>query len=121
MDNNDFISKGVRGCQPEDTLSKAAGVMREHDCGCLLVTTGNESDRVAGLLTDRDISMAAYFHGKDLNSLKVSQAMSTEIAGWGLYDAVVFAETVMINNEMHPLALMDEQGSLIGVISPYRT
>jgi hypothetical protein len=95
--------------------------MWEYNCGCLVVMANDGSHKVAGLLTDRDIGMAAYCHGENLDALRVRHAMSTEIAGWGLCDAAAVAEAVALNVEMRPLALLDEGGSLIGVISPSET
>src|SRR5690606_14453266 len=61
-----LMSHDVRHCRPDDSLDWAAQLMWEYDCGCVPVCTGNGAPRVVGMLTDRDICMAALFSGKPL-------------------------------------------------------
>ena len=42
-------------CTPDDTVREAA-LMREHDCGCIPVVEDKESNRLVGVVTDRDIA-----------------------------------------------------------------
>ena len=49
---------GMRVCNPDDSLRDAARLLLEGDDGCLLVRALDEDDRIAGPITDRDISMA---------------------------------------------------------------
>src|SRR5688572_4460120 len=56
-----IMSRDVHHCRPDHTLDYAASQMWEHDCGCLPVCTSDDGGepRVIGMLTDRDICMAA--------------------------------------------------------------
>ena len=74
-----LMTKSPKSCQPSDTLSEAAQMMRDHDCGCLPVTAGDGSQRVVGMITDRDICMAAQFQGRPLRELRVRDAMATDV------------------------------------------
>jgi len=49
-------------CSAEDSLAEAARLMWERDCGSVMVTEPN--GRLVGIITDRDICMAAYTRGK---------------------------------------------------------
>ena len=46
----------------EDSLASAARRMWDRDCGCLPVVDTHH--RVVGMITDRDVCMAAYTTGK---------------------------------------------------------
>jgi CBS-domain-containing membrane protein len=117
MNADSVIAKGVWICRLQDKLSDAAWAMWEHDCGCLLVTSAETPRRVAGLITERDICMAAYAHTVALHALRVRDAMSIEFAGWEWQDALAAAEITMFDNETHPLALLNEQGEQVGIIT----
>ena len=59
MKIKDVMTPNVRTCFMSDSLATAAQLMWDHDCGCVPVLS--EDARVVGMLTDRDICMAAYF------------------------------------------------------------
>ena len=63
------------------TLEAAARVMREDHVGCVVVvdTLAGES-RVAGVLTDRDITVSAVALGLDARVLRVGDLMSKDVA-----------------------------------------
>src|SRR5262245_49224675 len=46
-------------CTTDCSLNDAAQIMWEHDCGCLPVFASGSDQRVVGVITDRDIAMAA--------------------------------------------------------------
>jgi len=48
-----LMTKEVVSCLPEDTLSHAARIMWEKDCGFVPVTESTENRRVMGVVTDR--------------------------------------------------------------------
>ena len=110
------LGKSVRICHPDDRLSDAAQIMSEEDCGSLLVRAREAADRVVGLITDRGICMAAQ-HGKRLDALRVEEAMSTEVAGIGLREALATAGLFDARSEARPLAVLDEQGELLAIVS----
>jgi len=120
MNTDSVITKGVGICRLQDKLSDAAWVMLQHDCGYLLVTSGEKPRRVAGLITDRDICMAAYARTVALHALRVRDAMSIEVAHWEWLDALVAAEATTLDNETHPHALLNEQGELVRITSASR-
>ena len=74
-----LMSRDVHQCRPDQTLDYAASQMWEHDCGCLPVCAGDEESRVIGMLTDRDICMAALFQGRPLRDLKVAFARKARV------------------------------------------
>jgi len=64
MNASDVMTKTVRSCSAGDSLQRAAQLMWEGDCGSVPVV--DSDNRVVGILTDRDIAMAAYTQGRPL-------------------------------------------------------
>ncbi len=57
MKVEDVMTQGVQSCGPETNLADAAMRMWRNDCGVLPVIADGE--KVVGMITDRDICMAA--------------------------------------------------------------
>jgi CBS domain-containing protein len=60
---------------PQDTLQRAARIMRDHDVGIVPVVDGRDGMRLTGVVTDRDITVrhVAEGHGPEC---RVEEAMS---------------------------------------------
>jgi CBS domain-containing protein len=115
MTIGDIMSRPAVVCRPGDTLEDAARLMWECDCGVVPVV--DEDNRVAGMVTDRDICMAAYTKGKTLGALKVSEAMARNVCTCRQDDTVESAERLMRNRQVRRLPVVDREGHPIGIVS----
>lgn len=104
-------------CSPHNTLEQAANLMWNSDCGCLPVTTGDGERHVAGIITDRDICMAALFQGKALRELRVADAMAKNVSTCRAGDDIEEVEAKMQNEQIRRLPVVDEDGAVIGIVS----
>src|SRR5262245_37012585 len=111
----DIMTRDVKACRIEDCLNEAARIMWDHRCGCVPVL--DENRKVAGMLTDRDICMAAYTQGKALWDLSVRSAMSKVVHVARAGDSIKTAEDIMKDNRIRPLPVLDAEGALVGLIS----
>ncbi len=110
-----LMTKEVFTCRPEDTLQVAAQILWEHDCGCVPVVT--ENSQVAGMITDRDICMAAYTQGKPLYDLPVSLAMSKTVISCRPEDPLAAAAEIMKANKVRRLLVVGPNRQLAGLLS----
>ena len=69
------------------------------------------------MLTDRDISMAAFMQWKHLAETNVESAMSRSLCACSPDDDLGQAEELMRVNQVRRLPVVDEQGVLIGLLS----
>jgi CBS domain-containing protein len=112
-----LMARDVKTCRPDDTLDTAAGLLWEADCGCLPVTAGDGSARLVGMLSDRDICMAAHFQHKPLAEIRVGEAMASEVRACNAGDALAEAEAIMREVQVRRLPVVDEGERLLGLIS----
>jgi len=112
-----LMRKDVRTCTPDDSLDRAAQLMWEQDCGCAPVVAPDGSARVVGMITDRDICMAAYTQGALLRDLRVGDAMSHKVIGCQAGDSIGDAEAIMAEARVRRLPVLDDGGQLQGLIS----
>jgi CBS domain-containing protein len=111
----EIMAREARGCAPNDMLNRAAQIMWENNFGCVPVIAGES--KVVGMLTDRDICMAAYTQGATLNSIQVSSAMSREVFSCRPSDDLVAAQQVMRDHQVRRLPVTDADGKLVGIVS----
>ena len=112
-----LMTRHVRYCRPSDTLDSAASQMWDHDCGCVPVCVDDGAARVIGMLTDRDICMAALFQGRPLHELKVADAMSRDIRVSKVDDRPEDIELLMRELKIRRVPITDEAGGLVGIVS----
>ena len=72
-----MITMNVRTCFTSDSLATATQRMWDHDCG--YVPLLNEQARVVGMVTDRDICMAAFSQRAPISEIKASTVMSRQL------------------------------------------
>ncbi|MFH9263756.1 MULTISPECIES: CBS domain-containing protein [unclassified Streptomyces] len=61
----DIMHSGARWIPAHETLDRAAQLMREHNVGALPVSADGDSDRMVGIITDRDIVVGCVAKGHD--------------------------------------------------------
>lgn len=103
-------------CRDTDDLATIAGLMWNHDCG-VIVVVDNDGGHVVGMVTDRDICMAAYTQGKQLDAIPVMTAMATPVATCRPQDNLAVAEELMRSRQIRRVAVVDEAGRPVGVLS----
>ena len=69
------IPEPIKSCMVHDHLQMAAKIMCESDCDVVPVV--NADGGVVGIITARDVCIAAYRHGKPLWHMDVGSAMVT--------------------------------------------
>jgi CBS domain-containing protein len=112
-----LMSRDVQYCRPDHTLDYAAAAMWDRDCGCLPVCIDDGEPRVIGMLTDRDICMAALFQGRPLCELKVADAMSRDIHVSKADDSPEDVELLMRESKVRRVPVTDDAGGLVGIVS----
>lgn len=111
----DVMTRRVRTCQAASTLEAVARIMWEQDLGALPVT--DDAGQPIAMITDRDLTVAAYTQGKALRDISTGSAMSRELHTVHLSDNVEEAERVMRRQQIHRLPVVDESARLVGMLT----
>jgi CBS domain-containing protein len=99
----------------DDTVRAAAQRMRNANIGFLPVT--DASDRVIGVLTDRDIAMRVTAADRLASSCRVGEVMTAEVVCCRATDDLSRAEELMSEHMKSRLLVTSEEGFLQGVLS----
>jgi CBS-domain-containing membrane protein len=115
MKVSDLMSATANSCGANDNLERAAQIMWESDCGVVPVV--GDDGRVVGMVTDRDICMAAYTHGQPLWQIAVANAMARQVHGVHESDLLEAAEELMRRVRVRRLPVLDGDGRLKGILT----
>ncbi len=110
-----LMNKDVHSCRTVDSLERAAQLMWDHDCGALPIQ--DERGHTVGVVTDRDICMAAYTQGKPLRAIPVTVAGSRSLHSVRPDTPVEVAEAVMKMHRIRRVPVLDLGGNLVGMCS----
>jgi CBS domain-containing protein len=111
----DIMKRDVEICGPDDNVATAASRMWDGDIGCIPVVS--ESGQVVGMITDRDICMAALTRGRPLHEIPVASVMSKEISSCLPEATLIEAGEIMRARQVRRLPVIDSEASLVGVVS----
>jgi CBS domain-containing protein len=109
------MTPNPKACSMDDSLDRAAQIMWEHDCGCVPLV--DAAGKAVGMITDRDVCMAAYTQGRALWQMSVGLAASRTLISVRETDSVDAAQKLMQENRVRRLPVVDAQGRLVGVLS----
>jgi CBS domain-containing protein len=109
------MCRNTKTCRSSDSLDRAAQLMWENDCGCVPIV--DDEGRGVGMITDRDVCMAAYTQGGSLAHLCVGTAMAHDLRSCRATDTIAQAENIMRAAQVRRLPVVDPEGHVIGLLS----
>lgn len=115
MKVDDVMTHDPHCCRADDDLATVANVMWDLDVGCVPIT--GDGHRIAGMITDRDIAMAALLNGKPLHELRVSTVMAKEIVTAKVGDPVRDVQALMRKSKIRRLPVVDAEQKVVGIVS----
>ncbi|WP_343770681.1 CBS domain-containing protein [Clostridium malenominatum] len=113
MKVKDVMTKSLATLTPEDTVERAAQLMREHNIGSLPVCDG---DKVIGIITDRDITLRSTAEGENSQRQTVRDIMSSNPVIVSPEIEAREAARIMSERQIRRLPVV-EDNSLVGILS----
>lgn len=109
----EVMSRDVRTVSPETTVREAARLMAEADVGALPVAAG---DRLAGMVTDRDITIRATAIGKGPDTT-VGEVMTHDVLYCHEDEDIEDISENMAEKQVRRLPVVDADKRLVGIVS----
>ncbi len=111
----DLMTTDVKRCSPETNLAAASRIMWEGDCGAVPVT--DERDHVVGVITDRDICIAAATRPRTEGEIPVKEVISRAVYTCSPNDDLRVALETMKTRKVRRLPVVEQGGRLVGIVS----
>jgi len=116
MNVRDLMTWEVRTCHPDTDLGTVAMLLWDQDCGIVPVVEPG-TNRLLGVVTDRDICMAAATKNRAPAMIAVSEILTGRPRSCFPDDVLRTAMDVMADAQVHRLPVVDAEGVLKGILS----
>ena len=115
MKAKDMMTTNPSVVTPETSVQDAARLMQREDTGVLPVVESQQSLRLVGMITDRDLALRVVAEGK--MSARVSDAMSTGVRSAKPDDDAKDVMELMAREQVRRIPIVDESGRVVGIVS----
>lgn len=102
-------------CRPDTSVSEAVSRMSQLNYGSIVVV--DESDRVKGLVTERDIMKRLVDKGRDAVATKVSEIMTSDVRVAKENDELQDWLRIMSNERFRRLPIVDGDGKIVSIMT----
>jgi CBS domain-containing protein len=98
---------------PTNTVKEAAQIMKSEDVGSLPIVEG---DKLAGVITDRDIAIRIVAEGRGTDTT-VGEIASRDVVTVDPQQSIDEAAGLMAKHQVRRLPVVEEDGRLVGVLA----
>lgn len=116
MKIQDIMSVEPTTVTPDTPITEAARMMKEHNVGMLPVVESEDSRKLVGVVTDRDITIRHVAEGH-LSDCPVREAMTDNISTCTADENVERVMSLMAQEQVRRIPIVDERGDLVGIVS----
>jgi CBS domain-containing protein len=113
----DVMTKELIYASPQDTVSHVAELMKMEDIGPVLIVDNEESRRLVGIVTDRDLVLKVIAEGQDPKTTRVEEVMSKKLVTCRADDDVENAMKAMAQYQLRRIPVVEDDNRLVGIIS----
>ena len=118
MNAGELCSRDVVVAYRDTGLIEAAKLMREHHIGSLVVVGERLSEKLPiGMITDRDIVVAAVAKEVDPRTLTVGDVMSAGALVVREQDGITDALRMMREKGVRRIPVVSDKGALVGILA----
>lgn len=114
MKVQDVMTENVKFCRPDTSLAEATAMMWEYDCGALPVVF--DGGKVIGVITDRDLAIAAGTKNRLASEIQVGEVMSDNLYATCPEEDIHTALKLMRKEKVRRLPVINPDGVLEGIL-----
>jgi CBS domain-containing protein len=111
------MTKNPVCCLPTDMVAKAAQLMRSENIGSIPVIENNQTEKLVGIVTDRDLALRIIAEGLDAKSTKVEAVMTRKVVTCLAGDDVQKALDAMSEHQLRRVPVVDNDNKVVGIIA----
>ena len=114
---NEVMTKNPLCCLPEDLVTKAAGLMKSENIGSIPVVENEQTRKLVGIVTDRDLTLKIVAEGLDAKSTKVEAVMTRKVVTCRAEDGLQKALDAMSEHQLRRIPGVDGDNKIVGIIA----
>ncbi len=113
----DVMTKDPICCLPEDTVVKAAKLMKSGNIGSIPVVENEQTKKLVGIVTDRDLALTIIAEARDARDIKVESVMTTGVITCLAQDDLQKALDAMSTHQLRRIPVVDLKNRILGIIA----
>jgi CBS domain-containing protein len=117
MKVREVMSSNPVCCLPTDTAEKVAKTLREHDIGSIPVVVDQQTRRLIGMITDRDLCCAVVAGGLDPKRTAIEKFVTTNPVSCRDGENMEHCEQAMREHQVRRIPVVDGEGAVIGIVA----
>ena len=114
---SEVMTKNPVCCLPSDAVTRAAQWMKRENVGSIPVVESEQSKKLIGIVTDRDLALQVVADGRDAKTMKVADVMTHTVITCHADDDVQKAVDAMAKNQLRRIPVVDSEFKIVGIIS----
>lgn len=114
---NEVMTKNLVCCRPTDMVAKAAQLMQSENIGSIPVIENEQTQKLVGIVTDRDLALKIVAKGLDAKSTKVEAVMTRQMVTCRAGDDLQVALDAMAEHQLRRIPIVDNDDKILGIIA----
>jgi CBS domain-containing protein len=114
---NEVMTKDPVCCLPGDLVIKAAQLMKSEHVGSIPVVENEETKKLVGIITDRDLALKIVADKLEAASTKVEMVMTRKLVTCYADDDLQKVVDAMADNQLRRIPIVDENNKILGLIA----
>jgi CBS domain-containing protein len=111
------MTKNPLCCLPNTTVVEVAEMMKSKDIGSIPVIENEQTKKLVGIVTDRDLALKIVGEGRDAKSTKVEAVMSRKMITCLADDDLQKALNAMAEHRIRRIPVVDHDNKVVGIIA----
>jgi len=113
----EVMTKNPVCCVPSDNVAKVAEMMKRENIGPIPVIENEQTRKLVGIVTDRDLAMKIVAEGRDARSTKVEAVMTHKVVTCRAEDDLQKALEAMSEHQLRRIPIVDNDNKILGIIA----
>jgi len=114
---NEVMTKNPVCCLPNDMVAKVAQLMKRKDIGPVPIIENEQTKKLVGIVTDRDLALKIVAEGRDAKSTKAEEVMTRKVVTCRGEDDVQKALDAMSEHQLRRIPVVDNDNRIVGIIA----
>lgn len=114
---NEVMTKDPVCCLPDDSAATAAELMKRENIGSIPVIENEQTQKLVGIVTDRDLALKIVAEGRDAKSTKVEAVMTHKVVTCHADDDLQKALDAMAEHQLRRIPVVDNANRVVGIIA----
>jgi CBS domain-containing protein len=114
---HEVMTKDPVCCLPNDSVAKAAELMKNENIGSIPVIENEQSQVLVGIVTDRDLALKIVAGALDAKSTTVETVMTHKVVTCHADDDLQKALEAMAEHQLRRIPVVDNDNKIVGIIA----